>query len=76
VVCPSRGGGARGDPRSPETQDCRQDYNQLRPRVADRPAIAMYRLVIEEYLALGRLRESIAAQAETALANHPIGGGS
>jgi Transposase len=41
------------------------------PVASDSPAIAMYRLVLEEYLALGRLRESIATQAETALANHP-----
>lgn len=41
------------------------------PVASDSAAIAMYRLVLEEYLARGRLRESIAVQAETALANHP-----
>jgi len=41
------------------------------PVASDSPAIAMFRLVLEEYLALSRLPESIALQAETALANHP-----
>jgi transposase len=41
------------------------------PVASDSPAIARYRRVLEEYLARGRLRESIAAQAATALANHP-----
>jgi transposase IS116/IS110/IS902 family protein len=41
------------------------------PVATDSAAIAMFRLVLEEYLALGRLRESITIRAETALANNP-----
>jgi len=41
------------------------------PVAADSAAIAMFRLVLEEYRALGRLRDSIAQQAETALTNNP-----
>jgi transposase len=41
------------------------------PVAPDSAAIAMFRLVLEEYRALGRLRDSIAQQAETALTNNP-----
>lgn len=38
------------------------------PVTIDSPAISMFRLMLEQYLTLGRLREQIAAQAEMALA--------
>jgi transposase len=41
------------------------------PVASDSAAIAMFRLVLEEYLALGRRRASIALQAEAALAHNP-----
>jgi hypothetical protein len=39
---------------------------------SDSAAVATFRLVLEEYLALGDLRETIALQTEAALANGPI----
>lgn len=41
------------------------------PVALDSSAIAMFRLVLEQYLALGRLRDNIAQQAEAALADNP-----
>jgi len=41
------------------------------PVTPDSAAVAMLRLVLEEYLALGRMRESIAQQAEIVLASNP-----
>jgi transposase len=41
------------------------------PVACDSAAIAMFRLVLEEYLALGRRRASISWQAEAALAHNP-----
>lgn len=41
------------------------------PVALDRPAVAMFRLVLEEYLALGRLRDNIVQQAEAALEDNP-----
>jgi Transposase IS116/IS110/IS902 family len=41
------------------------------PVTPDSAAVAMLRLVLEEYLALGRMRESIAQQAEIILASNP-----
>jgi transposase len=41
------------------------------PVTPDSAAVAMLRLVLEEYLALGRIRESIAQQAEIVLASNP-----
>jgi transposase len=40
------------------------------PVAADSAAVAMFRLVLEEYLGLGRQRDSIAQQAELALADN------
>jgi hypothetical protein len=40
------------------------------PVAADSAAVAMFRLVLEEYLGLGRQRDSIALQAELALADN------
>jgi transposase len=41
------------------------------PMMEDSPAVAMFRLVLEPYVGLGRLRDSIAQQAEAALADNP-----
>ena len=41
------------------------------PVALDSAAIAMFRLVLEQYLALNRLRERIAEQAATLLADNP-----
>jgi len=41
------------------------------PVTPDSAAVAMLRLVLEEYLALGRMRESVAQQAEIILASNP-----
>ena len=41
------------------------------PVTPDSAAVVMLRLVLEEYLALGRMRESIAQQAEIILASNP-----
>lgn len=37
------------------------------PMALDRPAVAMFRLMLEEYFALGRLRDNIVQQAAAAL---------
>jgi hypothetical protein len=41
------------------------------PVASDSAAIAMFRLVLEEYLSLGRLHESIALQAENGAGGQP-----
>jgi transposase len=41
------------------------------PVTPDSAAVAMLRLVLEKYLALGRMRESVAQQAEIILASNP-----